>query len=93
MTGNGRPAAPATFWVGRDFGVGFTDHAVPQGSTTAGSPRPARFEGYKVPYRALCGRQVWLPTDRDYRKIDWPRDSRTCKTCLRQAEKKITQTP
>lgn len=83
-----------SYMIGRDFGAGFKEHAVPADAQTAGSPRYARYEGYKATYRALCGLQVWRPVDRSYEPLPWPGLSpRRCKTCVRLVDRRSSPPP
>lgn len=75
----------AVFRVGRDFGRGEKEHAIPA-DARAGWSLPTAFDGYREQYKALCGLAVWLPTDIVTREpTPWTRSPRACKTCVRRA--------
>lgn len=46
--------------VARSFTSGMSVHAVPRGAQPVGQPRPSRNDGYRVPYRSECGKDVAL---------------------------------
>lgn len=80
-------AAPGAvaFYLGRDFGAGQKDHAIRSGAKAGPFPRTTRYEGYKVPYTALCGREVWRPTDTTtYKPLPWEESYRSCKNCAKR---------
>lgn len=86
----------AAYNIGRDFGAGMKAHAVPADADAAsGFSRNTRFEGYRVPYKALCGLEVWQPVNRDdYKPLPWavsPGSFGSCKSCERQIEKRAAE--